>query len=206
MPSYKVGGFTFSDEISAKNASKEMRAVEYLLKQLSNADEAEVLNIYNQLLDKHIFNTEVGLSFLNQLRANLIDSQTYSEKDIRPVYAVDMTSSQQEMAKTPDAVESSYDTSDGSSEDNEDVSEEESVEVFSTDAKKQIRRLKRINRLLLVLCITLTLVVIGMFYISTTINSPNILNYEEKIINKYSDWEQDLTQRENALREREQNN
>ena len=206
MPSYKVGGFTFSDEISAKNASKEMKAVEYLLKQLSNADEAEVLNIYNQLLDKHIFNTEVGLSFLNQLRANLIDSQTYSEKDIRPVYSIDKTKLKQEITKTSDADKVALDTQDDSLDDNQKISGDESAEIMPTDSTRQIRRLKRINRLLLVLCITLTIVVIGMFYISTTINSPNILNYEEKIINKYSDWEQELTQRENALREREQNN
>ena len=76
------------------------------------------------------------------------------------------------------------------------------VEPKDADSS-QIKRLKLINKLLLVLCITLLLCVIGMFYVNSTINSPTILNYEEELLNKYSSWEQELTEREAAVKERE---
>jgi hypothetical protein len=42
-----------------------------------------------------------------------------------------------------------------------------------------------------------------MFYVNSTINSPTILDYEEKIIDEYSSWEQQLSEREQQLNERE---
>ena len=71
------------------------------------------------------------------------------------------------------------------------------------DHLKELKRLKLINRILLILCITLLLCVLGMFYVNSTINSPTILNYEEKLIDKYSSWEQELTEREAAVKEKE---
>jgi hypothetical protein len=42
-----------------------------------------------------------------------------------------------------------------------------------------------------------------MFYVNSTINSPTILNYEQEILNKYAAWEQELTEREAAVKEKE---
>ncbi len=48
-------------------------------------------------------------------------------------------------------------------------------------------------------------IVIGaMFAIALKSDVPNILNYREAIVNEYSEWEQELTQRERAVREAEQ--
>ena len=38
-----------------------------------------------------------------------------------------------------------------------------------------------------------------------TSDNPNILNYENNLQNKYAQWEQELTERENVLREKERN-
>ena len=46
-------------------------------------------------------------------------------------------------------------------------------------------------------------IIIGMFIINQTSNHPTILNYEEKIIDKYAQWEEQLDQREQELNERE---
>lgn len=50
--------------------------------------------------------------------------------------------------------------------------------------------------------------IVAMFAITLTSESPTILNYENKIINKYEEWEQELEQREQELNQREagQNN
>jgi len=45
--------------------------------------------------------------------------------------------------------------------------------------------------------------VIGMFAVAYTSEHPNILNYERVIVDKYASWEQDLTEREDAIREKE---
>ncbi len=42
-----------------------------------------------------------------------------------------------------------------------------------------------------------------MFMIAVNSDNPNILNYETTIINKYASWDQELTERENKIREKE---
>ena len=43
-----------------------------------------------------------------------------------------------------------------------------------------------------------------MFAITLTSNTPTILNYENKLIDRYEHWEQELNEREQELDEREQ--
>ncbi len=38
-----------------------------------------------------------------------------------------------------------------------------------------------------------------MFFIASTGKNPNILNYENAIINKYAEWEEELRERENRV-------
>lgn len=42
-----------------------------------------------------------------------------------------------------------------------------------------------------------------MFAIAMKSDSPNILNYETAVVNKYALWEQELSEREQAVREKE---
>ena len=42
-----------------------------------------------------------------------------------------------------------------------------------------------------------------MFYVSTTINSPTILNYKESITDEYASWKEQLDAREKELDKRE---
>lgn len=50
----------------------------------------------------------------------------------------------------------------------------------------------------------LLIVTIGMAVITLMDSSPNIINYENKIVDKYAEWEQGLKEREEAIRQREQ--
>ena len=43
----------------------------------------------------------------------------------------------------------------------------------------------------------------AMFVITLTSDQPNILNYERTLVNKYAAWEQELTEKENQIREKE---
>ena len=201
MARYNIGGYIFDDENKAKKAAKELKAVEYILGQLKDSDEKAVLTVYKKLLNQRMFSTEIGMSFLAQLRQNLLDSEVFTPEDIPPVYSLE---------EPPKDVTPEEKTEDTNSYSDEKVSKakkekaDKKVVAKVTNDSSEIKRLKAINKVLLILCIALLLCVLGMFYVSTTINSPTILDYEEKLIDKYSSWEQDLTEREEAIKEKEQ--
>jgi hypothetical protein len=44
-----------------------------------------------------------------------------------------------------------------------------------------------------------------MFVVSWKSDVPNIVNYRTAVLNEYSEWEQELTEREKAVREAEKN-
>ena len=52
----------------------------------------------------------------------------------------------------------------------------------------------------------LLLVAVGMIVITLMDEHPNIINYENKIVDKYAQWEQELEERERSLKERERGN
>ena len=62
--------------------------------------------------------------------------------------------------------------------------------------------MKKINTLFVV-NIFLVLTVIAMFVLISTSNVPTIINYKNKIINQYEQWDKELTQRENTIIEKE---
>jgi hypothetical protein len=200
MARYNIGGYIFDDENKAKKAAKELKAVEYILGQIKDSDENAVLTVYKKLLNQRMFSTEIGMSFLAQLRQNLLDSEVFTPEDIPPVYSLE---------EPPKDVTPEEKTEDTNSFSDEKVSKakkekaDKKVVAKVTNDSSEIKRLKAINKVLLIFCIALLLCVLGMFYVSTTINSPTILDYEEKLIDKYSSWEQDLTEREEAIREKE---
>jgi hypothetical protein len=46
-------------------------------------------------------------------------------------------------------------------------------------------------------------IVVAMFVIALNSSNPNIINYENRILDKYSSWEEELTIREQAVKEKE---
>ncbi|MCR5579962.1 MAG: hypothetical protein K6F66_00090 [Pseudobutyrivibrio sp.] len=190
MAKYNIGGYIFDDENKAKKAAKELKAVEYVLGQIKDADERGVLTVYKKLLNQRLFSTEIGMGFLSQLRQNLLATGAFTDDEIPEVYTLESTD------------KSSTEQSDSSAKPNNQKADKSDVAI-EPDVQSQVKKLKTINRILLVICLTLLLCVIGMFYVNSTINSPTILNYEEELINKYSSWEQELTQREAAVKQKE---
>lgn len=67
------------------------------------------------------------------------------------------------------------------------------------NAKESRKRL----RFSLLFAFFMILVTVGVGAVTLTDQHPNIINYESKIIEKYQDWEADLENREQMLKERE---
>ena len=193
MAKYNIGGYIFDDENSAKKAAKELKAVEYVIGQLKNADENGVLTVYKKLLNQRLFSTDIGMGFLNQLRQNLLDSGTFSPSDIPEVYSLDSDDDK--------SADDSQTTSESKDVVNRSVVPQKRDGYSHPDSK--YNRLRVINSILLIISLTLLVCVCGMFYINSTINSPNILNYKESITNEFSSWKQELEQKEKELNDRE---
>ena len=51
--------------------------------------------------------------------------------------------------------------------------------------------------------VLLVLAIAAMFMITLRSDNPNVLNYERALTDKYASWEQELTERERAVREKE---
>ena len=62
-------------------------------------------------------------------------------------------------------------------------------------AKKKKDDAKKLN-ISIWINVILAVLVIAMFFIASTGSNPNILNYENALINKYAEWEQELRERE----------
>ncbi|WP_028243637.1 hypothetical protein [Pseudobutyrivibrio ruminis] len=205
MAKYNIGGYIFDDENKAKKAAKELKSVEYILAQLKDADERGVLKVYKKLINQRLFSTEIGMGFLSQLRQNLVATGAFSEDEIPEIYSLETGENQAVSENKSEVLAQKEETEKIIDEKPKAKKEKADKKVVSNNEPTygRIKRLKLINKILLVLCITLLLCVIGMFYVNSTINSPTILDYEEKIIDEYSSWEQQLSEREQQLNERE---
>ena len=54
------------------------------------------------------------------------------------------------------------------------------------------------------MCIRDRVCVVAMFAMALTSDSPTIVDYQSKLLNRYASWEQELTEREKAVSEKEQ--
>ena len=76
--------------------------------------------------------------------------------------------------------------------------------AFKGRMEKKIEQGKKRLRISLIVNLFLAVLVAGMMIITLTSDQPNIVNYENKIVDKYAQWQQELEEREQAVREKEQ--
>ena len=167
---YKIGEFTFDTPEEARKAKKEAEAIAYITKQMKSASPQAVLKLYQQMLEKDLFQTKLGLAFLTDIYDNLKKEKSLAGFFIPLVPGSD--------CKETDKKKKPVD--------------------------KQIIMLKKQIHLLMALCITMAIIIVGMFVINATSTHPTVLNYEEKLIDKYAGWEKELTEREAAVYKKEQ--
>ena len=179
---YEVGGFAFTDEALAGQAKKELEAVKYLQLQTDREKPEMMLAVYHQMIEEDMFKTPVGMCYLKEMQDCLRANPKILNGDISDI-PVHKQQKQVLVVKKEAAPK-----------------EKKRTEV--------VRKEKNVNyksryRMLLTLSVALTVIVLAMFGITLTSNSPNILNYENKLINKYENWEQRLVEKEKELDARE---
>lgn len=175
MNKEQVNEFLFSNAEDAGLAMKEKKQVQYLEKHMDTSNPQNVLLLYEKANRERIFRTPVGLSYLQGLREQLLKAGM-KEEEIPPicVYA-EYNRSQQ---SRPEPVK---------------------TRIIQTKRETMKRRLQ----FSIILNVLLVAAVIAMFVIALGSDNPNILNYERTLQDRYASWEQELTDREAELREKE---
>lgn len=185
MARYRVDGFSFESEEEARQAKKEVDGIAYIRTQTKMNDPDVIFSLYNRLVEQQIFETVVGIEFLRELQ-NYLESVPYIKKeDIVPIPVPDKGLDEERRLR----------------EEQRFMRRQQKLQQRS-GSEQFYRRRYRVTG---VLCAVLAAIVVGMFaitYISGS--STNIFNYEQKIIDKYEAWEQELTQREADVSRREQ--
>ena len=211
-----VDGFEFSDQAPAQKACKEEDGIQYVKDRLDMRNPRMVLEMYNKLLEERVFETPVGLLYLKELQNYLLAAPELEKENIEaiPVYAANSQDIDQEKTvhtaqvkmkpMTPQAAARQQETLEWYAEKLEESRQKERLaEYRRSRAEERTKESKKRLRLSLLVSLFFALVAVGVGVVTLTDNHPNILNYENKLIEKYQDWENDLQNREDILKEKE---
>ena len=176
---FTVNGFIFGSKKDAELAESELTTIRYIEKKIENRSADTILSVYQGAIERRLFRTPLGYSYLRDLQKRLISMGVDKSKIAGiPLFQV-------------------Y----GSILDDEPSERRErSVTVARQKKKNQLRNQNLILKLVVVI---LSLLIIAMFVISLNASAPNILNYRHVIENEYSEWNEELQNREDVIREKE---
>lgn len=172
-----VGGFQFGTSKDVAIAQNEVQKVELLESKMDYSNPEQVHMIYEHAIQNRVFVTPIGYTYLHALQKYLIEHPV-DGKEVRsiPLY---MNYSQVMREKTKPA--------------------KKRVEP----QKQKSKPIKLKLNISIFINIILVIMVVAMFLITLTGKNPNMINYENTLVNKYASWEQELTEREQIVREKE---
>lgn len=175
-----VGGYFFGSYDDANQAKRELKKAQYLEERVNSMNAKQLKAVYDKMLDEKMFSTPVGWEYLKYVQERL-KAEGISENEIRPIPL--------------------YATFTSSSKDNNEYSHIAKMHIKNNRAV--VPRLKNQLKTSVLVNIALIVLAIVMFVITLNSSNPNILNYKQAITDEYASWEQELTERENALKEKE---
>ena len=82
---FTVAGYKFATKEEAQDAKDELNAIKYLSSKTDGKDPKQVYMLYNQILDKQLFNTPVGIDYLKELQQFLYINKDIPNDKIRPI-------------------------------------------------------------------------------------------------------------------------
>ena len=175
---YYVEGYRFQTIEDADRARLEQKQTAYFEGKLRGRDAANILAVYDKILDEKVFVTPVGWNYVISLQEKLRLLGIKEEK-IRPL-PVYITFQHEENTLDRNPVRD---------------------RIKASRKKKPQERKLFISALVNVF---LGFLVLAMFVITLRGSTPNVINYKIALTNQYAAWEQELTQREKAVKEKEQ--
>ncbi|MCX4338795.1 MAG: hypothetical protein OSJ72_04050 [Lachnospiraceae bacterium] len=166
-----VEGYRFATIADAETARMELKKIENLERNLDYRRPQNVLLVYNRALDNRVFLTPVGFSYLQKMQKELIKWGVPADK-VRPVPLYATFSNKTANSRS----------------------------IRLSVAQRHPEYQGRFVASLLVNFVLVVLVA-AMVLFAWNSDTPNIINYRQAIENEYSAWEQELTQREQTVRE-----
>jgi hypothetical protein len=178
---FTVAGYTFTTKEAAENARNEMNAIRYVSSKTDSKDPKQIYVLYNTMLDKELFKTPVGLDYLKDLQQYLYNNKDIPNDKIRPIpinsELQSMLADRREMTKTRGKL----------------------IELTKERDKYKDKYIKMI-----IVDVALIFVVIAMAVIMYTSQLPTVINYENKLQDKYAGWAEELESREAQVKQAEQ--
>ncbi|MBR1864971.1 MAG: hypothetical protein IJ801_00535 [Lachnospiraceae bacterium] len=168
-----VDGFLFPGNKEAQIALKEKKNIEVIREKTPLTDSQAVYELYTKLIERDMFKTMVGYSFLYEMRYRLINEFGYGEEELPTVVL-------------PKRM-------------NYDKVEELNKGVLETKLQDLLLTKKRMS----IVIVALAFMVVAMFVLAAVNPNVGYINTENKVINKYEAWQEELEKREQAVKERE---
>lgn len=166
-----VGGYRFATIADAETARMEIKKVENLEERLDYRKPQNVLLVYNRALDHQVFLTPIGLGYLQKMQKEMVKWGVPADK-IRPVPLRGTFSNKTANSRSV------------------------RMSVAQRHPEYQTRFITSV-----LINVVLVFLVAAMLMIAWNSETPNIVNYRQAVVNEYSEWEQELTQREQQLRD-----
>lgn len=174
---FLVEGYHFNSLADAELAKEELKKAEYFEGRITGRSAQNLMTVYDKVLDEKVFITPVGWEYLKILQQKLREAGV-PEENIRPI---------------PMYQSFKYRVSD---------------EVSAYAVPQRIRPAKKKKevdkfQISVIANIFLAILVLAMFIVTLKSDNPNIINYKRTLVNQYASWDQELTEREQAIREKE---
>lgn len=174
-----INGYQFQNQADVKLAKEEIERIRYITGKMDMKNPTAVLTVYDKLVTSGIFVTPVGQEYLRTLQNYLFKSEAIDDSAIKEI-PIGISYS--------DALNAKFEK------------REENLSVRSRTLRKTFRREYIISLLVNIL---LFIMVIAMFVITLKAETPNMINYRSAILNEYSEWQQELDEREKVIKEKE---
>ena len=197
-----IEGFYFDDAANAAKAEKEAETIRYIRSRTNFAKAEAVYAVYTKLIDNNVFSTEVGYSFLAELYHLLQDSGVYQENELPKIYISSKTA-EKPIQKTME----SADTEELSAEEEARIVEavHKRTRSLQDSSKTQVRNIREMYRDKLrnykIVIGVLAAVIIGMIAMVYFSDSSPLMNAEQKVLDKYAAWQEELQLQEQELKD-----
>ncbi len=177
---FMVGGYEFTSKEDAQIAKDELNAIKYVSAKTNSKDPKQVYSLYNKIIERKLFSTQIGMNYLKSLQTFLYKSSEIPNDKIQPIPINTDTQDEINIRR----------------ERSEFKSELRDLSIKAARYKNNFTRVMIIN-------VILVIIIVAMFIILNTSSNPNIINYEVNLQNKYAQWQEQLQSQEQSLNARE---
>lgn len=172
-----VDGFSFEDKDEFVKAEKEYFIIKQIQDNMNLDLGKNAKKVYQKSLQKDTFHTVVGFSFLKQLQDTFQSNPVTKEQELKFIFV-------------PGAKNSSY--------------AGRLMEEKTEKMRYEVEKMKKRSLLYKIIIGFLASLIAVLFFLALTNNNMTYFNEKNKVLDKYSAWEEELKQKEKDLQKREE--